>query len=107
MNRLWKPLEESPELGYRPLHSQFPQRALLFGLVGFGNQRVQLPLFRIRFNPPVPLLPVQLAEPLSESSVFGLGKGQNRLLKRSDIRRLPSSSLSRRLKQGAPRLIID
>ena len=47
-----------PEVGCRLVHSQFPGRALFLGLEGFGNQRVQLPLIRIHFNPLISSLPV-------------------------------------------------
>ena len=39
------PLEMSPELGRQPVHSEFPECAFFLRFKGFGNQRIQFPLF--------------------------------------------------------------
>ena len=64
--------------------SELPACAVLFGLVCFSYQSVQLRLFWIRFKRLMAALPVQTAGPLSETGANICGKGLKRLLKRRE-----------------------
>lgn len=76
--RTWKPPKSAPCLPRRAVHSEFSQRALLFGLPCRVNREIHSLLLRVRFNLSVPYFPFQFAEPLrSRESSHSLSRPGN------------------------------